>query len=127
MYFELIDQKTGVNVLSQYSFIKDSLQFLNLGGSEPIKFEFVEDYDLNLLNFYTMGFRTDTIYYRIKTRNFFLFDIYAITERKLINDCIETVYHELNFIHNEVIYNSNYDIYKVNINADSLLSSMYMQ
>ncbi|MDW5287409.1 hypothetical protein [Formosa sp. PL04] len=94
--FELLDETSGENVFTNGTYNPENITITNtLDEDSKVEFTFIEEDNLNLINIYSVGWKTEIVNLEIKIENQIIFNLYVAAERKSENCCSFTTFNEI--------------------------------
>lgn len=104
--FELLDKTSGENLFTNGTYEQSQIEVMNLNGAENIPFTFINENDLNIIQFSSIGWETGVTNFSLSVGSENIFEMYVDAERKDEECCSFTVYNEVR------IDNAEYEIYQ---------------
>ncbi len=94
--FELVDKTTGENLFTNGTYNINDLKITNsLNNNAPFEYEFITENDINLIQVYGIGWKTEKVNLNFEISNNYIFSLYVDAERKKDDCCSYTSYKEI--------------------------------
>jgi len=110
--FEIVDADTGENLFTNGSFKPEDIEVLD-ASDHPVDYRFIEENNINLIEIHTIGWKTETVNYRINIAKENIFDLYVVAERLSEDCCSFTKYHEIEISNAEFNLSTETGIYTI--------------
>lgn len=115
--FELVDQSTGENLLSNGTYEKTDIKIVKLTDQSTVEFGVIDrQYNKDLLQIHSIGWKTEIVNYSVSAGDQHLFNLYVDAERLNEDCCSFTRYHEVRIEDTNYEKSENTGIYRIIVN-----------
>jgi len=111
--FEIVDKSTGENLFFNKTYNATDIEVINSLDSQNIKFSFLVENDINLIQINSIGWATEKVNIQINISNQNIFNLYVDAERVSEDCCSFTRYNELKIENADFELDSMKEIYKI--------------
>ncbi len=111
--FEIVDKSTGENLFKNGTYKSSDIEVIDSLNHQNVKFAFLDENDLNLIQINTIGWKTEKIHFQFKISNQNIFNLLVDAERVSQDCCSFTRYNDVKITNAEFELDSMTEIYQI--------------